>query len=298
MSVALLAGCSSGSSGDPDNRGAFVVTEVTTGLNQVFPYRVRRVDPFTGNPTNEIVDIVSEATMKDNIRGDNGLLPVGVFGTTATLPDGSPGNQFLLFLFSHKLDLTSILSDKLADVTNSGLTTAISVLEYDANTETSVTLKGRGFVNGHTYVNDGSGNLVLRQAVADDGNGNVNVLHPIATGFPLGFTNDERLVGLKAFVFVADTDDNLSTLETFPDAATDNRVLRLIVTNAVRNTGDKVLETEICTATTVGADPKPADVLGFSGNKALEITPGNNQQNVDPRATLLVRFNKPVQPSD
>ncbi|MHC4513003.1 MAG: YncE family protein [Planctomycetota bacterium] len=297
-SLVALAGCGGGSSGDPDNRGAFTLTELTTGLNQIFPYRVRKVDPFTGNPTNEIVDITDEATMKDNVSGNNGLLPVGVFGTAATLPDGQPGNQFLLFVFSHKLNVTTILSDKLADVTNSGLTTAISVLEYDANTESSITVKGRGFVGGFTYVNDGSGNLVLTKAVEADANGDVQVLHPIAAGFPRGFTNDERLVGPKAFVFVADSDDNLATLETFPDAAVDNKVLRVIVTNAVGDTGDKVLEQEACTATTVGTDPQPADVLGFSGNKKLDITPGNNQQNVDPRATLLVRFNKPVQPAD
>jgi len=297
-SLVTIVACGGGTSGDPENRGAFTLTELTTGLNQIFPYRVRKIDPFTGNPTNEIVDITDEKTMKDNVSGNNGLLPTGVFGTAAQLPDGMPGNHFLHFIFSHKLDVTSILSDKLADVTNSGLTTSISVLEYDVNTESSVTVKGRGFVGGWTYVNDGGGNLVLTKAVEADANGDVNVLHPIAAGFPRGFTNDERLVSEKSFVFVADSDENLSTLETFPDAAVDQKVLRVIVTNAVADTGQKVLQQEACTATTVGSDPRPADVLGFTGNKQLDITPGNNQKDVDPRATLLVRFNKPVQPAD
>jgi len=53
--------------------------------------------------------------------------------------------------------------------------------------------------------------------VTADANGTVTVdpSVPEATGFPLGFTNDEDLVSPKSFVFVADTDNNLQTFERF-----------------------------------------------------------------------------------
>ena len=35
-----------------------------------------------------------------------------------------------------------------------------------------------------------------------------------------------------------------------------------------------------------------------SGFRTLEITPGNNQSNIDPLTDILVFFNKPVQPAD
>ena len=55
VGIALLAAlvvpsCSGGSAGDPDNRGTFKVNLVTTGLGQVFPYRIRQSD-LNGNPT-------------------------------------------------------------------------------------------------------------------------------------------------------------------------------------------------------------------------------------------------------
>jgi len=55
-----------------------------------------------------------------------------------------------------------------------------------------------------------------------------------------------------------------------------------------------VLEQEICTATTVGPDPDPPQVLGYTATP--QITPGNNQTGIDPTTLVQVRFNKPVQP--
>jgi hypothetical protein len=189
----------------------------------------------------------------------------------------------------HKLLIDSILSNQLAGLSNSGLTTAISLIAYNPATESSSVVQGRGFVGGYTYYNRG-GQLVLVQAVKND-NGTVKVLDSEATGFPRGFTGDTDLVEPSAFVFVADSDSNLSTLETFSSTM----LMRIIVSNAVRDTDGRVLTQEICTATTVGTDPNPPNVLGFSPARPGHH-PGNNQANVDPATSILVRFNKPVMP--
>ena len=191
---------------------------------------------------------------------------MGIFASgPPKLPDGSDGNHFIKMRFSHNLKASSILSTSPGAVTNSFLTTAISMLAYNSNTEITTTMVGRGFVGGHTVINDGSGGLDLVKVVEDDGEGNVVLLNTyvdgngverpipaaIKNGFPRGFTNDIDLVSDKTFVFVADTDEDLSTFESFPDAAGDNTLLRMVVTNAVLDTENHILEKEVSTATTV-----------------------------------------------
>lgn len=286
-----LEGCSGGAAGDRANRGPFKVNQITTGGGQIFPYRIRQADAF-GNPTSTVLNIEDIDVLKSNVGPNNPVLPVAAWPTTATLPNGASGNHFLLMRFSHRLNIGSILSNQLANQTNSGLTTSISLLAYNPATESTSVVKGRGFVGGYTYFNRG-GTLELVQAVKND-NGEVRVLDAEANGFPRGFSGDVDLVEPSSFVFVADSDDNLASLETFPN----NVLFRIVVSNAVRDTEDHVLSLEVCTASTVGGDTNPPNVLGYSGNKTLEITPGNNQQGVDPTTAILVRFNKPVQPQD
>ena len=73
--AALLAGCTGGTAGDRANRGTFRVTQVSTGLGQIYPYRIRQVDSF-GNPTNTIVNIDSDTVLKTNVNANNDVLPV------------------------------------------------------------------------------------------------------------------------------------------------------------------------------------------------------------------------------
>ena len=255
LPLVALVGCAGGSKGDPDNRGDFKVVSISTGTGAVYPYRIRTVDSF-GNPTTNVVNIESTATLHANVNGNNGVLPVATLATSALLPDGNPGNHFLHFTFSHKLDVDSILSNLLANQGNSGLTGALNILAYDPATETSTTLTGRGFVNGYTYYNV-AGTLQKVKAVEEDGT-NIRVLDSRAAGFP-AYAGAADLVGKKAFVFIADTDSDLATVETFPS----NRLLRLIVTNAVRDSENHILTQEVSTATTVGPDTLAPEVLGF-----------------------------------
>jgi len=283
-----LASCSGGAAGDPDNRGDFKVSTISTGRGTIYPYRIRAVDIF-GNPTAEVLNIEDIDTLKANVNGNNGVLPVATLGTAAELPDGNPGNHFLQFDFTHKLDVESILSPLLSNQTNSGLTGALNVLGYDPATEATTTLRGRGFVNGYTYFNE-AGVLVKVKAVEADGEF-VRILDARATGFP-NYQGAAALVSKKTFVFVADNDNSLATFDTFPS----DKLLRLVVTNAVRDSEDDVLEQEVATATTVGDDTLPPQVIGYTA--IPDITPGNGQTGVDPTTQILVRFNKPVQPAD
>lgn len=310
--LALIPACSGGTPGNPNNRGPFEVLEISTGSNPIFPYRVREVDSF-GQPTNRILEITSIEELKANASGNNLVLPIGIFPTGAPiLPDGNPGNQFLKIRFSHELDPASILSTAPGSVVNSFLTTAISLLQYNSNTEVTTTLPGRAFVGGYTVINDGSGGLDIAQVAEPDGSGGVTMLTTyvdgsgntraipadIIAGFPRGFTNAGDLVSPKSFVFVADTnDDGLSNFDSFPAAVADNTLMRIVVTSAVEDTDGKILQTEVCTATTVGVDNRPPNVLGFV-NGDLQITPGNGATGVNPTEPILVRFNKPVQPTD
>jgi hypothetical protein len=289
IASALLPSCTGGSKGDPDNRGDFKVVSISTGSGAVYPYRIRVPDAF-GNPTSTVVNIESEQTLRDFVTGNNAVLPVATLPTAGVLPDGAAGNHFLHFTFSHKLKVDSILSPLLADQGNSGLAGALSLLAYDPVTETSTTVRGRGFVNGFTYYNVG-GVLQLVRAVEADGNGNgVRILDVRANGFP-SYPGAADLVSRKSFVFVADDDDDLTQIDLFPA----NRLLRLIVTNAVRNSENDVLEQEVGVTTTVGPDTQPPQVLGYT-TSILQIAPGNGQTGIDPTGSILVRFNKPVQP--
>ncbi len=284
----MANGCTGGTKGDPDNRGPFVVTGISTGSGAVYPYRIRTTDSF-GNPTSTIINIESEETLKQFVNGNNGVLPVATLPVTPVLPDGDAGNHFLHFSFSHKLDVDSILSNLLADQANSGLGGQLTILAYNPSTEQQITVKGRGFVNGTTYYNE-AGTLRKVQAVVADGN-DISVVDPRAAGFP-SYPGAADLVSTKSCTCVADSDDDLTTFETFPA----NRLLRVIVTNAVRDSENGILEQEVGVATTVGPDADPPEVLGYTS--IPEISPGNNQTGIDPRASILVRFNKPVQPGE
>ncbi len=287
------SGCDGGTKGDPENRGDFLVTSISTGSGSVYPYRIRATDSF-GNPTSTVLNIESESTLRAFVSGNNGVLPVATLPTTAVLPNGDSGNHFLHFTFSHKINVDSILSNLLADQSNSGLTGSLNVLSYDPGTETTTTIAGRGFVNGFTYYNEG-GTLVKVKAVEADGN-DIAILDSRADGFP-SYAGAADLVSNKSFTFVADTTnttngDLRAPFETFPTG----RLLRLVITNAVRDSEDHILEQEVGTATTVGPDPDPPQVLRYLTTP--DISPGNGQTGVDPTGTILIKFNKPVQPGE
>lgn len=290
-----LSSCGGGSPGDPNNRGPFKLALASTGVGQIYPYRIPVADE-RGDPTLEILDVSSMDDLRKNVSPTNSVLPVSTWPTTATLPGGGNGNHFLLMRFTHEVKATSVLSDLPANQSNSGLTGSIQILEYDPVTEVQRFVTGRGFVGGYTYYDDPTTptlDLVLVKAVEADKDGNVNILDSRAAGFPRGFTGDEDLVAKNSFVFIPDTDDNFNTFETFPS----NRVIRIIATNSVQNFRDRALVEEVCSGTVVGEDTIAPEIIGFStGN--LSIKPGNGEINVSPQTFIELNFSKPVQPRE
>src|SRR5262245_50331796 len=91
LSLGLVAttftNCTGGQAGDRENRGDFLVVAIGTGSGAIYPYRIRQVDSF-GNPTATVLNIESNDTLKNNVNGNNGVLPVATFGTSAQLPNG------------------------------------------------------------------------------------------------------------------------------------------------------------------------------------------------------------------
>ncbi|PIE23061.1 MAG: hypothetical protein CSA62_09245 [Planctomycetota bacterium] len=298
-----LAGCSGGGApGDSRNIGPFNLTLASTGLGQIYPYRIAQLDAF-GLPSTTILNVSSKAQLNANMTQDNGLLPPATWSTTAKLPNGNPGNQFLLLRFSHDLKASSILSNLASNQTNSGLTGAIQLLIYNPATEVQATIRGRGFVGGYTYYDNPSTpefDLTLTQAVSVNSAGTVTVLDQRAAGFPLGFDGDKDLVSPKSFVFVPDLDGNLSTQEAFADQVAAGSLIRMIVGSSVLDFRDKPLAMEVSVATTPRADTVAPDVLGYSkvATKNVGITPGNGQTGVRPTTPIRVSFTKPVQPRD
>lgn len=292
----VLTGCSGGSSGNPGTEGAFRIESISTGQGQIWPYRIRTIG-LDGTPSSEIVNIESRQTLA-LASAANPVLPVAVFPEDTTLINGEQGNHFMLFRFSNSLDPTSILSSNLSDaLANSGLTSAISIVGYDPQLETTIALSGRGFVDGQTFLQQPDGSLQLVRAVEENADGELEILDPVANGFPRGFFGDTDLVGPNVFVFVADNDGDLSTIDRFdPDER--NLLLQIRVDNTVRNIANGLIENAANVATTVGADPNPANVIGFSGNRFLRISPGNGQTDVPTVEPILIDFNKPVQPTD
>jgi len=288
-------GCSGGAPGDADNRGPFKLLLASTGLGQLYPYRIIEVDEKQ-KPTQKVIDILEMDDLRNNVTSTNGVLPVTTFGADARLPGGNPGNQFLHMAFSHKLKPESILSDLPANQANSGLTGSIQVLEYDPTNEIQQTVRGRGFVGGYTYYDDPATptlDLKLVKAVEADNNGNIVIRDPRANGFPAGFNGAGDLVASGAFVFIPDVDDNPATFETFPA----NRVIRIIAAASVQDHRDKPLVEEVTVATVQGTDNIVPQVIGYSTTQP-QITPGNGQLGVDPGTTIHIAFSKPVQPHD
>ncbi|MEO0481004.1 MAG: hypothetical protein AAF196_16155 [Planctomycetota bacterium] len=294
----LFTGCSGGSTGNPANNGAFVVNLISTGQGQIFPYQIPLLDG-AGDPSDTIINIESMDTLQNNIvrgPGGNTILPVAAFPATPTLPNGDPGNHYIQMTFSNELDVESILSTDLGDfTTNSGLTSAVSLIARNPDNESTMVLQGQGFVGGVTFFNRGG--LQRVEAVGiDEDTGEVVINDIEASGFPTGFNGDTDLVQSNTFVFVADIDNNLDTIDSF-DPFDEDVIIEIRIRNTILNSDGDILEMEAGVATTVGPDPNPADILGFMSGQP-RIFPGNGEGSVDPTAPIILEFNKPVQPGD
>jgi len=283
--------------------------EVTNGFRPLLPHRIHALDG-SGNPTNVVIEVRHLDDLIENATAQNPVLPLPSWPVGAVLPGGAAGNHFLVVRFDSPIDLDSVLDSSPAAAGSFQLTGAIGLTAFDPVTGTTSLLPGRAFVSGGTYagtptgsppalpgqrwVTAAGGGLVANPAIDNDGNG-----VPDGLGFPgtepgSGFDGDLDLIGQDTFVFVADTDGDLATHETFPSGLQ----IVISVSEAVRARNGANLAEEGRVSATVGPDTLSPEI-GFSpppGSVPL-ITPGNGDLDVDPLTDVTFTFSESVQPS-
>ncbi|MBK8979810.1 MAG: hypothetical protein IPM29_28260 [Planctomycetes bacterium] len=256
----------------PARASLFDLVGVTTGTGQLLPHRIRRLDAF-GQPTSTVLDITDLAVLRQNLSAVNPVLPVATWPVQAVLPNGAPGNQFLSIRFTLSLDPAATLQG------------AVSFLAYRSGTGVTTRVPARLFAGGETYF----GSTLVR-AVVRSGNG-ITVLDPRALGFPQGFAGAGALADPEVAVFVADSDNDLTTFETFP-AGVD---LRLVIEPGPYGQQGLLLDDRIVVASAVGSSAPPPELLGGAG---AATTPPPGATMLPPGQRFTLHLSSAVQPYD
>ncbi|RMH04102.1 MAG: YncE family protein [Planctomycetota bacterium] len=307
-----LAGCGSSSGGLLDSNAtssSFFIEEVNNGFGRLLPHVVHRVDPVTGEVSPD--QLVEIRTLDDLLANrpseENPVLPPATWPTDAIVPSISqaPGNHFVVVRFSRSLDIDSILDRTAGGLSNNGLTGALQVVAYDPATGYSEQVKGRGFINGLTYYGNPPR---LERWVKKDGRNHVlpvtvkrnGVSLTPGVGFPgtdIGlqdgsFQNAGNNIDRTTFVFVVDSDGDLSTFETFPE----NRIIRIVIDDSIRSKEGRILTDPGVATSTVGGDtgsPRPL-LDGVAGTYVTE--PINLAINVPCDQEIHFWFDESCQP--
>jgi hypothetical protein len=306
LTVGLVAALASCTGGGNSSSPVMDLEIVSNGFGELLPYKVLQLGP-NGVPTQQIISIRSEATLLENVRSNNPVRPTPSFGAGPVLPGGASGNHFLYARFTDGIDLASVLSGAPSSQQSGGLTGSITVVAVDPFTQSAVPVKGRAFVNGLTFSGNPVGEppvlqaqqwvilqdgfLLANPAIDNNGNGT-----PDGLGFPgtqTPFVGAAELMGPNAFVFVVDSDGDLTTHETFPAG----KQIRMQITTAVTSVGGKKLIRQAVATTTVGIDSlSPEAAFEPAPNNFPRITPSAGSQDVDPLTAIVVEFTEAIQP--
>ena len=296
----LVASCGGGGGGSGGSAGQMRTAEIAHGFGLLVPHSVFIPGP-NGFPTQQLVTIQNDEDLIDNVTLTNPVLPPATWPVNALLPNGLAGNHFIYARFTQPIDVDTVLASSPSGQTNSGLTGTITIVGVDPSTGTSVPVRGRAFIGGSTYAGSAVGSppqLPFQQWVTA-GAGGAPVANPAidndsdgvpdGLGFPgtqdnTSFQGENVLARPETFVFVADTDGDLQTLETFPAGLQ----IKLKITTAVEGVGGLPLRRQAVASTTVGPD--------LIGPEGTVIDPVMSQNDVDPQTTILVEFTEPVQP--
>jgi hypothetical protein len=288
--------------------------EVSNGFGLMLPHQVFKPDS-QGLPTQTLVAIRNLNDLIQNVTASNPILPNTEWPVTATLPNGDGGNHFLYVEFSQPIGVLSVLDPSPAGQANSGLIGPITVLGVDPLTSQTIPVVGRAFIGGKTYAGtptappgggapelqfqewvtlDGNGNPVANPAIDNDQDGT-----PDGLGFPgtqsgsAPFLGASKLVSDNVFVFVVDSDGDLTTHETFPTG----RQIRLRATTAVKAKNKRELTKQVVASCTVGPDTVAPEVSITPPPNAIPVTtPSFGDVDVDPQTTVTIEFTEPIQP--
>ena len=299
LGVAFLTGCTGGgASGGGGNQ--MDIVRVSNGFGELLPHKTFRM---AGNvATDEVIALRSQQDLVDNLRFSNPVHAPAVFSDAAIVPGGAAGNHFLYITFTKPIGIDSVLTDLPSAQADNSLTGAITVYARDPVLGTVTPVKGRAFVNGSTYAGTPQGDPLstpLQTWVQlEDGQPTAMPVDGAFPGFGFpgttgGFAGMQDLIPPEAFVFVADTDGDLSTFETFPSGVQ----LAMQITTAVRSAGDRALVRSGLASTTVGADTMLPEIIVTPPPSSLpDVTPGGGDTGVDPLTNIRVRFTESVQP--
>jgi len=298
LTAALFSSCGGSSAGG--GSAAFSVVEVSNGFGKLLPYRIAIRDS-QGMPTSQVVEVNSFDQLLANLTLTNPIKTPVEWPVTTTLPSGVQGNHFIYARFSSPPDVASVLDSSSASAPGS-LGDKIRVESINPLTGEVQAVPGVAFVGGQTFgpaldpddptsyllqswvVNDSSGGLV---AVQIDG------VAP-GVGFPGtegSFPGQDILLDPSTFLFVVDTDGDLSTHEAFP---TGLQIQMVIPADTPAQRG-RPLGQRAVASSTVGLDLIPPEVLVQGELQDPVIIPGNGAVDVDPQTNVLVQFTEPVQ---
>jgi hypothetical protein len=303
-SLVMSCGSGGGGSGLAGAAGKMDLVAVSNGFGTLVPHQAFRPDA-QGNPTAEVVAIRSVTDLIANVLPSNPILPSTEWPTSAALPNGDPGNHFICAQFTQPLDIERVLDATPSGQANSGLTGTISVLALDPATGTAVPVQGRAFIGGVTFAGSDPeipGRLAQQRWVRAGPGGNP-VAAKVAGAFPgrgfpgtesvLAFEGARSLTDPSTFVFVADTDGDLSTHETFPAG----RQIKLRASLAVTSKAGRNLVQQVLASCTVGSDSTAPEVATTPPPNSFPLTtPAFNDKDVDPMTHILIEFTEPLQP--
>lgn len=279
------------------------LVQVSTGFGQLLPHKAYALDEDE-NVTSAITSIRTMDDLLTHVRVGNPIHPTPSLPDTAILPNGAAGNQYLLVEFTQELSIESVMSSAPGQINNNSLTGTILVEKVDPQTGNATLVKGRAFIDGATYGTTTSGSppaLQWEPWILPDGSANPDITDA-ATGRVLGegfpgtetmFQGMDQLLSPRTLVFVPDTDDNLSTHETFPTGVS----IRVRVETGVRNIYGRNTARQALAATTVGTDTlKPEVIISLPPISNPAIVPGGGQGDVDPLTDVRISLSEPVQP--
>jgi hypothetical protein len=297
--------CGGGSSSDGGGSAAQMdVVEASHGFGQLLPHQIFKVDG-NGFPSGELIPIRTEQDLIANVTLDNPVLSVASWPQGSTLPNGAPGNHFIYVRFSQPIEVNSVMDSSPTAQGNSNLRGTITVVAQNVTTGSVTPLRGRAFIGGQTYAGVPSGSppaLELQKWIDVDALGkpialDVNGSFP-GLGFPgtesaIGFSGSQDLARPETFVFVADTDGDMTTHERFPTGAQ----IKLKVTTSVRAQNGSPLVRQAATSSTVGMDSLAPEVATAPPPLSTpQITPGNGDPDIDPTTNIVIEFSEPIQP--
>ena len=298
--VWAVSSCGSGGGGSSASGGSsgMVLIEASNGFGKLLPYQIA-VPDAQGMPTNDVIEITTVGDLERNLTPTNGVKAPTEWKIDAVLPNNDLGNHFVTARFSRPVDELTVLIQAAATGGDNNLVGNIQVVQVEPLTGATIPIAGRGFIGGMTFGSADPGNptqLLYERWVDLDANGKPIAVDARGLGFPgtqsaLGFGGANELVDPRTFVFVVDSDGDLTTHETFPS----NVQIQLKIGRGVKAADGRTLEQEALASSTVGPDTVPPEVLVSGAGQIPVIIPGNGDMDVDPETNIEVTFTEPIQ---